>query len=187
MHEVRTKGVSLRSFLATLERLRGRDAVDRTVALLDRDVRDALTYGQVVPSGWYPLAWHRALHDAAQRACGAGPELARRIGQEGTRADFQGVYKFVAAILSPETLLKQAPRVWRTYWDGGELEVLEARTGYARAAFRDCVGFDRNLWQNVLGGIETTLEVAGARAVSLRVISGGGERDAQMEIEARWS
>lgn len=186
MAELRTKGVSLKSFLATLDRLHGRAAVERTMDLLSREPRDALTYGKVVASGWYPIGWFKELHASAQRACNLGEELARTIGYEGTRADFRGVYKFVASMFSPETLLKQSPRVWSTYWDGGELLVDEASRGRALARFKRCFGFDRNLWLNVIGATQSSLEVAGAYDVKIEVLSGGDMFDTSMELLATW-
>lgn len=186
LSELRTKGVSLKSFLATLERLHGRAAVEKTISSLTNEPRDAISYGKVVAGGWYPIGWFKELHAAAQRAVGAGPELSRRIGYEGTRADFRGVYKFVASMFSPETLIKQSARVWKTYWDGGEFMIEEAGPGRVRARCARCFGFDANLWQNVIGGVQSALEIAGARDVELRVVSGGATGDTAMELEAEW-
>jgi hypothetical protein len=184
--ELRCKGVSLKSFLATLERLHGRAAVERTTALLSSEPRDAFAYGKVVASGWYPIGWLKELHAAAQRATDRDEELARIIGYEGTRADFRGVYKFVASMISPETLLKQAPRVWKTYWDGGELAIDEASAGRAIARCKRCFGFDRNLWLNVIGGMQSSLELAGALDVVIEMQSGGGADDSAAELLATW-
>lgn len=122
MTELRTKGVSLRSFLATLDRLHGRAAVERTRELL----------------------------------------------------------------LSPETLLKQSPRVWRTYWDGGELIIDETKPGRAVAHCARCFGFNRNLWLNAIGGVQSSLELAGALDVELCVVSGGDDGDSAMAWETTW-
>jgi hypothetical protein len=43
------------------------------------------------------------------------------------------------------------------------------------------------LWWNVIGGIESTLEAAGARQVAIRVVEGGHDGDDAMAIEGRWS
>jgi hypothetical protein len=179
--------VSLKSFLATLERLRGRAAVEKTIALVSPELREALEYGKVVASGWYPVGWFKELHAAAQKATDEGPELSHKIGYEGTRSDFRGIYKFVASMFSPETLLKQSPRVWKSYWDGGELVITEASDGRARARCARCFGFDRNLWLNVVGGVQSALEIAGAMKVEVKIVSGGNTGDHAMEFEATWA
>src|SRR5690349_15801379 len=99
--ELRTKGVSLLSFVSTLRTLHGNDVAERTLDDLPDDACAALRKGLVVSSAWYPLAWHRAMHASAQRACNADPELARTIGYHGTQADFRGVYRFVASLIAP--------------------------------------------------------------------------------------
>jgi hypothetical protein len=184
--EVQTKGVGLRSLLESLERLHGEDAVEEAMQLLPREVRDALVYKKVVPSGWYPIAWHRALHAAAQSATGSGPELARMIGRDSSRADFRGVYKFVAQFLSPQMLLRQAARVFGNYFRDATLEIVDSTEKSAHASFRDCFGFDHNMWQNVLGGIETSLEISGARDVGIVVERGGRDGSAFMDVIVRW-
>jgi hypothetical protein len=184
--EVQSKGVGLRSFLESLERLHGEDAVEETLDRVPREVRDALVYKKVVPSGWYPVAWHRALHAAAQRATGSGPELARMIGRDSSRADFRGVYKFVAQLLSPETLLRQAARVFGNYFQGAVVDIIDSTSKSAHLSFHECWGFDRNMWQNVLGGIESSLEITGARDVGIVIERGGRDGSAFMDVIVRW-
>ena len=58
--------------------------------------------------------------------------------------------------------------------------------GFGRAKFSEFAEFDRNLWEDMLGGIEAVLELAGAQDIQLTVTAGGGDGDAAMEAEARW-
>jgi len=185
--EIRCKGVMFRSTVNALAKLRGQDAADRAQALLSPEMREAMRSGGVVATGWYPIAWLRDLHGAAQRACGAGPQLARAIGYEAAGADFRGVYRFLASLLSPETLISLTPRVWSSYWDGGQTKYLELRKGMSRGCSFGCKGFDRNIWESIIGGSIAILEIGGATNVRMRVVSGGGDGDDSMECEARWS
>lgn len=176
-----------RSTVNALASLRGQEAADRALALLSPELGQAMRSGGVAASGWYPVAWLRELHGAAQRACGAGPQLARAIGYEAAGADFRGVYRLLASLLSPETLLSLAPRVWRTYWDGGQTKLLEARKGMSRGLTFGCHGFDRSIWESIIGGSIALLEIGGAKNVRMRVVAGGGDGDDAMDCEARWS
>lgn len=185
--EVRCKGVMLRSTVNVLASLRGQEAADRALALLSPEMSQAMRSGGVVASGWYPVAWLRELHSAAQRACDAGPQLARAIGYEAAGADLRGVYRFLASLLSPETLLSMTPRVWKTYWDGGQTKYLELRKGMARGYTFGCKGFDRSIWESIIGGSIAILEIGGAKNVRMRVVAGGGDGDDAMDCEARWS
>jgi len=185
--EVRCKGVMFRSTLSALERLRGQDAVDRSLAMLSPEVGQALRTGGVAATGWYPVAWLRELHGATQRACGAGPQLARAIGHEAAGADLRGVYRFLASLVSPETLISMTPRLWNTYWDGGQTKFLELRMGMSRGCTSGCRGFDRSIWESIIGGSIAILEMGGAKHVRMRVVAGGGDGDDAMDCEARWS
>lgn len=184
--ELRTKGVSLLSFVTTLRALHGNDATERTLDGLPGEVSTALREGLVVASSWYPLAWHRAMHASAQRACNASPELARAIGFHGTQADFRGVYRFVASLIAPDRLLRVSPRLWSNYFDGGKVTIEEHQRGKAQTTFSACYGFDRSLWENTIGGSLAVLDVAGAKNVKTRILRGGGDGDDQLEVELVW-
>lgn len=185
--ELRTKGVSLLSFVTTLRSLHGSDVAERTLSGLPDEVSTALRKGLVVASSWYPLAWHRAMHASAQRACRTGPELARSIGYHGTQADFRGVYRFVASLIAPDRLIRVSPRVWSNYFDGGKIAVDEHHRGKVQTSFSECYGFDRSLWENTIGGSLAVLDIAGARNVKTRVLRGGGDGDDQLELELIWT
>jgi hypothetical protein len=185
--ELRTKGLSLLSFVSTLRSLHGSDAAERALEGLPDEVSMALREGLVVASSWYPLAWHRAMHASAQRACNAGPELARAIGYHGTQADFRGVYRFVASLIAPDRLLRVSPRVWSNYFDGGKVTIEEHHSGKAHTTFSDCHGFDRSLWENTIGGSLAVLDIARARNVRTRILRGGGDGDDLLELELLWT
>jgi len=53
--------------------------------------------------------------------------------QAATRDEVRckGVYRFLASLLSPETLISMTARVWNTYWNGGQTQYLELRKGMA--------------------------------------------------------
>ncbi len=179
--------MSLLSFVSTLRTLHGSDVTERTLDGLPNDVCKELREGLVVASSWYPLAWHRAMHASAQRACKAGPELARSIGYHGTQADFRGVYRFVASLIAPDRLIRISPRVWSNYFDGGKVAVDEHHRGKAQTSFSECHGFDRSLWENTIGGSLAVLDIAGAKNVKTRVLRGGGDGDEQLELELIWT
>jgi hypothetical protein len=184
--EPHTKGVSFRGLMGALTRLHGADALDRALAFVPDELANAVRFGKFVSSGWYPLAQYRALHAAAQRATGLGPELARALSREATLQDFRGIYRVLTAVLSPEFLIRRSPSLWRRYYEQGELAIPEAVHGRARAVFTNCTGFDRNLWEDAIGGCIGVLEACGARAVGVELVSGGGDGEVAMTMVATW-
>lgn len=183
--EIEIKGVAIRTFFEVL-RERSGPGIERE---LRRDLppvhRDAL-HDPVLAATWYPIGIYRELHLAAQRALKAGGELSRQIGRDGVSRDFQGVYRLLAGALQPHWLISWAPRMYGRYFRGGTLDVLEARKGYARGEWRGCVGFDKNLWLDMIGSCEASLEACGATHVRHRLVDGGGDGDTHATVEFRW-
>ncbi|HMJ10398.1 MAG TPA: hypothetical protein VK524_03275 [Polyangiaceae bacterium] len=185
--EIRTKGISFRSFFSALEHLRGDEVVTRTIEQLPDDLQEAVMLRRIAATEWHPIAWFRELHRAVRRVTGEGPALCRELGFESVRQDFNGPLRALAFTLSPQGILRRGPRIFRTYYRPGEMYVLDAGPGRMRVHWSGCSGFDVNLWNDTLGGCESVLKVCGARAVDISVISGAGEHDSRAEAIARWS
>jgi hypothetical protein len=184
--ESEMKGLSLRNYVPTLASIRGEGVSERAMALLAPPLRDALQSGKIVPSGWYPVAWKRELHAAGRAATGEA-RLAWIMGEEMTRRDLTGIYRAFLRVVSPRYVLSAGSRIFSTYFRPGAMRVVETRRGFVRVAFNECIGFDRNMWQDVLGGCQATLEAAGASAVRLRLESGGGDGDSVASAVAWWA
>lgn len=185
--ECKVKGQSFRAFLAALDKLEGRRAVVTTIANLPQDVRHAIENQVIVTSGWYPMSWYVALHAAAKRACPGVVGLARQLGRAQTRAEVQGIYKFILGFIKPGLLMQNAGRLFAMYCRGGKLTVTDAESTYVRLVYEDCHGSDANVWEDVIGSTEAMLEAAGAHAVRSFLESGGGEGDPMMTLQLRWS
>jgi hypothetical protein len=184
---VRAKGIAFWSFLTTLERVRGTDDHQATLAELPREISEPLRNGEVVATGWYPIAWYRELHAAMNRACRQeGFELSHRIGRDSALADFRGIYRLLLRVVSSEMLVSQAPRLFRLYFEGGNVAMAETGKGLGVIEFSGWHGFDRAMWSDVTGGIEGVLVARRAANVRHRVLSGGGA-EANFKIEYRWS
>jgi hypothetical protein len=77
-------------------------------------------------------------------------------------------------------------RVFNTYYDTGRFEIVSAERGHVQARCGNCVGWDHNMWMELAGSCESLLEIAGARDVELRLVSGGLDGNAYAVFEARW-
>ena len=127
--EARTKGMNFRAFLGSLARIRSKDAVEATLDAAPKEVRDAIRFGQIIASGWYPVGWYRELYLAAQRALNLGIELPREVGRDSTTHDFNSVFRLALRLVSVETAFGQAHRIVMLYYDGGSVETLGVRPG----------------------------------------------------------
>jgi hypothetical protein len=183
--ESEIKGLSLRNFPIVLASLRGDDVVAQVLGSVSPKLRDGLQSGGILASGWYPVGWKRELHAAACKVTGE-PGLARVMGAEMTKRDLQGVYRAFLRVVSPRFVLSLGSRIFSSYFRPGSMRVMESRSGFVRVAFGDCGGFDENIWRDVFGGCEATLEVAGGQFVRLHVESGGLDGDTQATVVAWW-
>jgi hypothetical protein len=185
--EPRAKGVSFRSSQHALAKLRGDDAVARTLdALAEPGLAAKLRAHEILPGGWYPLAWYRDLLGSMRRTTGEGPELMRALGREGVREDLGGVFRIFLLVVSPQFLLSRAAALWSTYYDTGKMIVEDKRPGGVTARAVGCTGFDENLWTGTAGGCEAALVAAGARDVKIEVVEGGRDGDDSMVFRGTW-
>ncbi len=180
------KGFSLRNYPVVLRQLRGEEVAKKALSLVSSELREALQTGAITAMDWYPVAWKRELHAAGVRATGE-PMLARAMGYAMTQRDLEGIYRLFVRVASPLTVLKAGARVFSRYLVPGKYEVVMARDGFIRVDFRDCFGFDRNMWLDVMGGCEAVLEASGGRAVRIHIEAGGGDGDCTCVGSARWS
>lgn len=183
----KVKGLAFRSSLQIFSELKGEAARERALESMGSELGDKFRYGQILASGWYSIDWYARMLRAFRDATGAGLELPKEIGRESIRRDMQGVHKRVLLrMLSPELLYGLGQRLFGQYYDTGSVDVVESRSGYVRGKYTGCVGFDENLWTEIVGTTETLLELAGAKHIRLRLLAGGGSQD-HAELEARWT
>jgi len=185
--EARTKGMNFRAFLGSLARIRSKDAVEATLDAAPKEVRDAIRFGQIIASGWYPVGWYRELYLAAQRALNLGIELPREVGRDSTTHDFNSVFRLALRLVSVETAFGQAHRIVMLYYDGGSVETLGVRPGVGRLRFSRWIGFDRNIWEDLGSSAEAIASLCGGKNVRKYVIAGGQDGSEDLELELRWA
>ncbi|WP_437597949.1 hypothetical protein [Sorangium sp. So ce590] len=68
---------------------------------MSEPLRDGIHYGSIISTGWYPIVWYKDLFHAIRRTSGEGKDLIHQIGRQCTRDDMSGIYKVLAALISP--------------------------------------------------------------------------------------
>lgn len=183
--EIETRGTTFLSVQGALADLKGQVFVDRVIDAMPKDGKEALRYGSVIATGWYPIRWYRELFTAAVELSG-DVWFPRAIGRASIRREIRGVHRLIFRVVTVEMLQKQGARFFQSYFRPTEctLELAAARHGITRYA--GCVGFDRNLWLEQLGCIEELLVQARVELPRVRILNGGGDGDAHCEVETRW-
>lgn len=93
--------------------------------------------GRLLASETVPIGVSNRLTDLAARECGQTPfEFGRAAGRVVAELGTRTVYKFILALLSPQSMLRMAPTLWGRVYDTGHL-VAEAGEGQGRLTLRD--------------------------------------------------
>ena len=188
VEQAKVKGIAFRTIGLCFKELRGSEAWERALELMPVELAEGYRYHTLLASSWYPIALYRAAFRSFRGVRNDGPELARAVGKLAARHDMSGVHKqILARLISPQALLGMSQRVFNTYYDTGKFELLESRRGFVHCMFRDCLGFDENMWSEVAGSCESLLEIAGAANVRIRLLQGARDGDSNAEFEARWT
>ena len=96
--------------------------------------------GRLLASETVPVDVSNRLTDLAARECGQTPfEFGRAAGRVVAELGTRTVYKFILALLSPQSMLRTAPTMWSRVYDAGRL-VAEAGDGRGRLTLLDFPG-----------------------------------------------
>ncbi len=181
------KGLALRALDQAFLTLRGEEARERAREQMPAELADAFRYRTLLPASWYPLDWYAELLASYRGATDEGVELCRQVGRVAARDEMLGIYKkLVLSILSPQLMFSVTQRFYSAFFDTGRVEVLEARKGYALARYSGCIGWDENMWAEMLGACEAFLEISGAKHVRGHIARGGKLGDDGCELEGHW-
>lgn len=184
MTELRVKGHGLHGMLAALSTIEGSAVRARVEARIPRDFADALKHGAIVAGGFYPLAWARAIHQLAMEEGTKGAKLPYLLGHENTSKNLHGIYAFVVKMFDPGTVISQGKRLMTMYYGGGTADVIERTPHSALMRYRECVGFDRPMFEELAGGSVAIVEACGGQDASADIRS---ITSTSMEVLFRWA
>ncbi|MBN2533426.1 MAG: hypothetical protein JXB88_11060 [Spirochaetales bacterium] len=169
-----------------LEKLFGEDTVEAILREIPADKAEKLSRSILLASSWYPIRLYQALHLAAQKVTGQGPELSEKIGYLTCKEDFTGIYKVYFRIATVNFIFKQGAAMFGRYYKNGKAQVIKTQDKSVHLVYHVVGGFDYSLWRDILGGTRALLELTGSKLVELKVLSGGDDGDREMEVLLCW-
>ncbi len=178
------KGLAFRGMFGSLKRLKGDEAVRRTVELLPPELARTARADLFVTQNWYPLSDY-ALVLRAMMGPADDLELIRALSRESVLNDFRGIYRILTFVVSPEFLMKRGPLLFSRYYDTGKL-VVEASTGLAVTRYSGCSGFNHVLWIDTISGSVAVLEACGAKQLGMEIVEGGRDGDDSCTAHLTW-
>jgi len=157
------KGTAVQSSLRYVQERFGDAPLAGVLAALPETDRQALGQG-VLASSWYPMGtFLRFMQEAERQLAAQEPDVVRKMGRASCDYGITTVYKIFFKVGSPEFIISRAARVFSSYYDTGELRIVETGPGLAVV---DLVGFEGGAPQfceRILGWMQRTLELAGAK------------------------
>jgi hypothetical protein len=179
------KGTAVSASLRYVRERFGEEALARVLDALPGEDRKRLS--AVLASSWYPMEAFLLFMREAQRQLGAEqPDLVRSMGRASCDYGVTGVYKIFFKVGSPEFIIGRSARVFSSYYDSGELRVVDSRDGRAVVEVAGLEGGSPEFCERIYGWMQRTLELAGAKGLrsahSLCVHRG----DAVCRFEGDW-
>lgn len=179
---MKLKGLAIKNTLVALEKLHGKDALERVVQAMPARLRETIV--GVLPLEWYPVELTAALHTAIRDTLGGGSwGESQRISREAAKTEATGVYRVILRTVQYDTIWDRMERMWPQYYDAGEARWIDRGRGHAVAEFRGLAGFNEGMWGSIAGRIEVLLEMAGARGAAVTVKD---PSSTHATIEALW-
>jgi hypothetical protein len=180
------KGTAIQSSLRYVRERFGAAAVDGILRALPAD-KGGLLKGSILVSAWYPLETLIEYMKEAERQLGAqAPELLYDMGKASCDHGVTGVYKVFFKVGSPEFVTSRSARVFSSYYDTGDLRLLESRDGYSCVEILGLEPSTPQLCARLHGWLHRTLELAGAKNVRSTHSSCVHRGDPVCRFEGTW-
>jgi uncharacterized protein (TIGR02265 family) len=180
------KGTAVQSSLRYVRERFGEESVARVLAALPEADRTALGPG-VLPSSWYPMATFLRFMQETERQLGAQErDVVRKMGRASCDYGVTGAYRIFFKVGSPEFIISRAAPAFSSYYDTGELRIVESGPGRVAAEIAGLEGGAPQFCERIFGWMQRTLERAGAKNLRSAHSTCVHRGDAVCRFEGSW-
>ena len=180
------KGTAVESSLRYVRERFGEAALARVIEALLPDDRAAFGQG-VLASSWYGMdRFLRFMQEAEKQLRAQEPDVVRRMGRASCDYGITTVYKIFFKMGSPEFIISRGARVFSSYYDTGELRVVESGPGRAVAELLGFEGGAPQFCDRIFGWMQRTLELSGAKGLRSAHSACVHRGDAVCRFEGSW-
>jgi uncharacterized protein (TIGR02265 family) len=160
------KGSVLKSRLAFVEQIAGKDGVERVLGTLSPGDRQALR--DLVAVQWCPFELGRRLDDAIVTVLGHGKsQFFERLGAASAESNLATVHRAFITPGNPHGFLAKAPQIYRLYYDTGRREYMKTGERSAQLTTFDAETFSAPDCLTVIGWHRKALEMCGVTRVDI--------------------
>lgn len=157
-------------------------ALDLFLSSLTEEERN--WFKKTVPITWLPVEIATTLSKkAGQVLYPNDPQFLFKLGQARARENVRGLYKIFFKILSPETVIKNAAKLWPQHHDEGKAVVESISPHQAVYCVTDYPDLPEDFRKIIEGFVYGIMEVAGAKQIQTKRIETNPD---QWEWPATW-
>lgn len=183
----RVKGTAVKASIAFLKDRTDAETFEALLGHLAPENRNILAQ-PILQSSWYELSLLLDVMAAAEGriALTPGRSLAWEMGRFSAEFGLKTIYKVFFKVADPGFIIRKSSQVFSTYYDSGRMEVIASEE---RAATMRITGFDQpHVWfcDRILGWMERTLELSGAKNPRLSHPKCMARGDASCDYSGRW-
>ena len=160
------RGTTIDAARRFLLQSQGTPAYDELVEQLTPEQR-ALIDRPIKPSDWFPADLYIGVLDkAAETVAGDDPAgYLARLGRFVLDDGVTSLYRAFFRIATPGFVIRGSALLWGMFFKGNKLKILESKRRSVSAAILDSPVNSHNLCQSIVGGMQASLEHAGAKNV----------------------
>lgn len=185
--DLQVKGTAVAALLHFVDRELTAEQKAGAFAELKDEHRDLLSRSVILAVQTFPVEALNRLTEAAARQKGDDVhDFARRAGHAGAAEAVKGVFRMLAAMLTPTSLISKAGRLWASIYSRGTLTVEQKASGHAIVHLRD-FPVEAVCCSRITGWVEEMSSMTRVKNVNVRhavCFARGGEECAW---EVRWS
>lgn len=186
--ELFIRGTTVDAARRFLLREKGTPEWDAFSAALTPEQR-ALIDQKVDTSAWYPAALYVAvLERAAETVAGDdAPGYLNRLGRFVLDDGVNSLYRAFFRIASPGLVIRGSALLWGMFFKGNKLKILDSTRRSVSAAVVDTPTLSHRLCESIVGGMEASLEHAGAKNVKFELRNCGEGQCNRCDFHFTWS
>jgi len=118
------KGTGWNGNIEYLLKIAGEEGLEKVKAALSVEDRETIFSKPILPYSWIDYNVYMRFMMTADRILGNGDlSLIREATMYNARKDLTGIYKIFISFATPQVIVRNAPKVWRQYFDTGDMTV----------------------------------------------------------------
>lgn len=149
----------------------------------------ALIDQKVDTSAWYPASIYVAVLERAAEtvARGDGEGYLKRLGRFVLDDGVNSLYRAFFRIASPGLVIRGSALLWGMFFKGNKLKILDSSRRSVSVAVVDTPVLSHRLCQSIVGGMEASLEHAGAKNVTFELRNCGEGQCNRCDFHFTWT